>query len=581
MADNEFPQIPGYRISKQIGRGGMAVVFLAEQERLDRPVAIKVMRPELDSDGSFGDRFLREARIVAKLTHPNILAIYDVGTAGSYHFMSMELVPGGDLKSRVRSGPIPIPEAINVTRQVAAALHFAHEHGFVHRDVKPENVLFRSNGTVVLSDFGIARAANDAATRMTVAGAVIGTPSYMSPEQIQGKELDGRSDLYSLGVMFFEILTGAIPYQGDSAITISIKHLRDPIPDLPAHLRRFQGIVNKMLAKAPADRYQSGSDIIRALDEIERNPDVAPSNAETELLAPLSGDTNDGGEAATVIQSRQGTASSTKPAGGRTPLFIGAAIIGMSAVAGIGYFSTRPETPGTEALTKTEQIAPAPVAPAVVEAPAPVAAPSPEPAAVDQNVAAEANAAAEEKKKQELERKLAAEKEKQRLAAEEKARREEADRRAADDKARRDDAERRAAAEKEQLRLAALEKSRQEEQDRRAREEKLNSLLNQARDYLDSGQLTESRASRALELYREAQRLAPSDDRAQQGPQRVAEAYGNLARTRSDSKQYDEAQALVLKGLELRPNDAQLLALQKSIEEKKNAKKSQRTFGGF
>ena len=263
----EYPEIPGYRILKPLGQGGMAMVYLAIQENFQREVAVKVMSQKLLSDSSFGERFLREARIVAQLSHQNIVPVFDVGRHGDFHYIAMELLPGGDLKERLANG-LPLAEGINIVHQIAVALHYAASKGFVHRDIKPENILFREDGSAVVSDFGIARS-TDSETHMTLTGTIIGTPSYMSPEQAQAQELDGRSDLYSLGIILFEILTGHVPFTAESAISIGIKHITDPIPELPEEVEEFQEFIDKAMAKKPEDRFQSGQQFVEALEELE------------------------------------------------------------------------------------------------------------------------------------------------------------------------------------------------------------------------------------------------------------------------------------------------------------------------
>ena len=271
MADSskkeELPEIPGFRILKTLGRGGMAQVYLGLQESMEREVAIKVMLPQLLVDPSFGDRFLREARIAAKLAHPHIVAVIDVGVSGDLYYMAMEYHPGGDLKGRIRKG-LGHKDAIRIMKEIASALDYANSNGFVHRDIKPDNILFSRSGSAVLSDFGIARAANSG-TQLTATGSVVGTPHYMSPEQAQGKPVDGRADLYSLGVMFYQMVVGGVPFDGDSAMSIGIKHIRDPIPQLPAHLVKYQGFLDKLLAKDPDDRWQTGADVVRMLEVLE------------------------------------------------------------------------------------------------------------------------------------------------------------------------------------------------------------------------------------------------------------------------------------------------------------------------
>ena len=194
----------------------MAMVYLGIQENFQRKVAIKILAQRLLSDPSFGVRFLREARIVAQLAHRNIVPVFDVGQHGDFHYIAMELLPGGDLKQRLADG-MSLNECLEVVKQIAAALHYSSNKNFVHRDIKPENVLFREDGSAVVSDFGIARS-TESETNMTLTGTIIGTPSYMSPEQAQALTLDGRSDLYSLGIILFEMLTGNVPFTADSAI---------------------------------------------------------------------------------------------------------------------------------------------------------------------------------------------------------------------------------------------------------------------------------------------------------------------------------------------------------------------------
>lgn len=260
-------KITGYKIEREIGHGGMATVFKAMQTSLERPVALKVMAPALAADTTFGERFLKEAKTIASLVHPNILAIHDVGGVGPYHYIAMEFVAGGDLKQRIRNG-IAAEQTLAVIKQVAAALDHAHLQGIIHRDIKPENILFREDQTAVLTDFGIAKTV-DSNTQMTVTGMSIGTPRYMSPEQAQGKSgLDGRSDLYSLGVVMYEALTGKAPYDAETPVGIALKHVQAAVPDLPNDLSKYQPIIDRLMAKAPADRYATGSELIENIEQV-------------------------------------------------------------------------------------------------------------------------------------------------------------------------------------------------------------------------------------------------------------------------------------------------------------------------
>ena len=252
----------------------MATVYLAMQESVQREVALKVMSPTLLADPDFSERFLREARIAAKLHHRHVVGIHDVGRTGDYNYIAMEYLGGGPVLAR-DAGPRPVGVALRVTREIGMALHYAHAKGFVHRDIKPDNILLREDGSSALTDFGIARA-NDSATRMTRTGAVIGTPHYMSPEQARGRPLDGRADLYSLGVVLYELLVGRVPYHADDSLAVGIMHITQPVPVLPEHLAPLQPLLNRMLAKQPDERYQNGQQLADAIEQVE----IAIANGE-------------------------------------------------------------------------------------------------------------------------------------------------------------------------------------------------------------------------------------------------------------------------------------------------------------
>ena len=259
-------EIPGYRILRQLGRGGMATVYLALQESVQREVALKVMSPTLLADPDFGERFLREARIAAKLHHRHVVGIHDVGRNGDFNYIAMEYLGGGPVLAR-DAGPRPVRFALRVAREIATALHYAHAKGFVHRDVKPDNILLREDTSSALTDFGIARA-NDS-ERMTRTGAVIGTPHYMSPEQARGRPIDGRADLYSLGIVLYELLVGRVPYHADDSLAVGIMHITQPVPVLPEPLTPLQPLLNRLLAKQPDDRFQNGQQLADAIEQIE------------------------------------------------------------------------------------------------------------------------------------------------------------------------------------------------------------------------------------------------------------------------------------------------------------------------
>ena len=251
-------QIPGYEILRPLGTGGMSTVYLALQRSLDRKVAIKVMRRggDLASEESMQaeKRFLLEGRMMAKLPHRNIVAVYDIVSNDAMAYISMEFLDGGTLSDRMRDG-ISLADAVSVIVQIASALDFAHTHGVVHRDLKPANIMFRDSGTPVLTDFGIARYQDGSATRLTQTGMLVGTPTYMSPEQINGQSVDGRADLYSLGILFYELLAGHAPFRGDTPIAVLMAHLTQPAPTLPDEHAAFQPVLDRMLAKNRDERY--------------------------------------------------------------------------------------------------------------------------------------------------------------------------------------------------------------------------------------------------------------------------------------------------------------------------------------
>lgn len=277
--------IPNYEIGKLAGKGGVAEVYLAKHTLLDRNVAIKLISPAR-SDEISDKRFLKEARVVAGLRHANIVSIYDVGIFENKYYIIMEYLDGGDLKQLAKRG-MSIEQSLDVLRQIAGALQHAHDKGFIHRDIKSQNIMFRSDGTAVLTDFGIVKDIS-ADSGYTLDGTSIGTPNYMSPEQALGsKDIDWRTDIYSLGVTFYEMLTGLVPYIADSAIAVALKHIKDPVPTLPESLSHFQPIIDKTMAKKPEDRFQSARELLKALDVSAKKEDLESSRQKDQKTGAL------------------------------------------------------------------------------------------------------------------------------------------------------------------------------------------------------------------------------------------------------------------------------------------------------
>ena len=310
-----------YEIHGRIGRGGMADVYLARDQLLDRPVAVKVLFPEFATDPSFVERFRREAQAAANLTHPNVVGVYDWGQQGSTYFIVMEYVNGRSLADIIRSdGALEPKRACDVASEVAAALGFAHRSGVIHRDIKPANILVSNQGVVKVADFGIARALNAATEQgLTQAGAVMGTATYFSPEQAQGQALDPRSDLYSLGVVLYEMLTGQPPFSGDNPVSIAYKQVHDqPVPPSqrrPGLPEGLEAVTLKLLSKNLGSRYANADELRADLRRFRDTGAVRPTttiDSPTMAVPALAGAAVGGAGAGAAGVMRIGTTDATR-----------------------------------------------------------------------------------------------------------------------------------------------------------------------------------------------------------------------------------------------------------------------------
>ena len=358
MVDNR------YALVRALGSGGMAKVYLAHDEVLGRDVALKMLRGAYAEDEEFVERFKREAQAAARLSHPNIVAVYDRGRSedGSY-YIAMEYVPGGTLKERiVRDGALAPGVSAGVAEQIADALSAAHEEGVIHRDIKPQNALVTRSGDVKVTDFGIARAA--ASPSVTATSVVLGTAAYMSPEQAQGKTVGPASDLYSLGVVVYEMLTGALPFEAENPVAVSLKHVNEPAPSPresnPEVPEALDAITLRLLAKNPEDRYPSAAALADDLSRIQSGlaPTVVDAEKTKLMAAPLPPLPQDRTRVAkTAVAPPRPADPTERRRGGGLFRLLAPLLVGVALLAGVAYALTADW--GSSNSTGTEQSVPA------------------------------------------------------------------------------------------------------------------------------------------------------------------------------------------------------------------------------
>ncbi|MDH3349369.1 MAG: serine/threonine protein kinase, partial [Desulfobulbaceae bacterium] len=270
MEDLTGKQLGPYQLNKQMGEGGMATVYKAYQASMDRYVALKILPSHFANDPQFSQRFLQEAKVIAKLEHPNILPVHDFGKSGNYTYLVMRLVEGGCLSDLMHGPPLSFSEINRVISQVGSALDYAHRNGVIHRDIKPANILIDQLGNCLLTDFGVAKMV-ESSSHLTKTGGILGTPAYISPEQGMGQKIDHRTDIYSLGVILYQMVVGILPYNAETPMAVVIKHIHDPLPPpsqrCPTIPEAIEQVILKALTKKPIDRFDTAGTMVTALDK--------------------------------------------------------------------------------------------------------------------------------------------------------------------------------------------------------------------------------------------------------------------------------------------------------------------------
>ena len=375
MEDLTGQQFGPYRITAPLGEGGMAAVYKAYQPSVDRDVAIKVLPQHFAKDQQFVQRFEREAKVLAKLQHPNILPVHDYGQSNGYTYIVMPLIEGGDLSELMHSKKLPVAEIERIVSQVGDALDYAHAQGVVHRDIKPSNILMDQRGNCLLTDFGLAKIVAGASEKLTATGFVVGTPSYMAPEQGLGEQADSRSDIYALGVILYELMTGQVPFQAETPIAVVMKHIHDPL--LPPRevqtniSEAAERVILKALAKEPQDRFATAGEMVTALQAALNNTDLPPA------VLPNEGELTHISEIKSLKKPSVAKKKESVPATSNSMIWW--AVAGLAAIILVGLLGTgswlllnsqnADQTPSQAAPPPTESIQLATETPAPIELP--------------------------------------------------------------------------------------------------------------------------------------------------------------------------------------------------------------------
>lgn len=379
MEDLTGKMLDDYYIAALLGQGGMATVYKAYQSEVDRHVAIKVISPHFANDPNFTQRFEQEAKVVAKLQHPHILPLYNYGQAEGLTYIVMPLIDGGDLADLMLQEHLGLARINKIISEIGDALDYAHAQGVVHRDIKPTNIMLDKRGNSLLTDFGLARILEERSSRLTASGYVVGTPVYMSPEQGMGEKLDGRSDIYSLGVVLYELATGKAPYESDTPLGVIYRHINDPLPaprelnpEIPEPLAK---VITTAMAKRPEDRFATAGEMVGALQRaIGTNPSLRqaaktsvephlPSLKKTRLVAK-----NVSAKPATTPRNTESTRFNLWLISGIAVVLL-IFLAGVATIVGLWYFSQQ-SSPNIPAVAPQ---------PTITEPPTPSPSPTPQP----------------------------------------------------------------------------------------------------------------------------------------------------------------------------------------------------------